>query len=225
VAGELIDRPGDLDEFTLAGVPGQLVNIELNASDTNPEVIALLTKPSTGSVLARATGGPPRKCTGRLTLEDADYTVRVDANSANATNRDSHGAYTLRVVPIDPRPEGRSAEYLPGDTVSGEALAPFADIDEYTFTLADSTRLRIYWDSPVVIYAVFAFGTLRDDTSGQRMWWSSDNLTVPGSSFPHTLTFPPGRYRMSVEVAMAAVRFGGGGCVPSVPYRFALTPE
>jgi hypothetical protein len=224
LTSEAIDRPGDLDTFTFRGEAGREISVFLGWSHPEYELIAHLSKagqagPST--IFTRAGGLElDGASTGRMTLEDADYVLTVDPAWAGQPHLTaSRGAYALRIFPIDRRPEGRSGQYALGDTVRGEPLYPAGDIDEYTFELDRTRRLRIFWNAPFTGPADAVAGVLTDDASGAVLWHAF-------GEGPATVTLPAGRYRMSV--LNPNVRVHSDVTIPRIPslsYRFALLPD
>lgn len=213
-SGEAIDRPGDLDVFTFMGEAGRVVNFFLGEPSPPGMVAVVRAEDSPApSRIANTRSGPlslDGPSTGRITLEGKRYTVSVESESASGA-----GTYALRIFPIDRRPEGRSATYTLGETVASEPISPAGDIDEYTFTLATSTRLAIVWDAPRDGPSRSVFGILYDANGTER--WNS--WVTHNSELVREITLAAGSYRLRIENP------NGGGDLPSMPYRFSFTPR
>ena len=151
-------------------------------------------------------------------------TDRDDPAPREPAGTESRGAYALRVFAIDRRPEGRAAEYALGDTVSNEPLYPAGDVDEYTFTLASETALRIFWkENPHVQPETAVWGILFDEGTGTRLW---SNFDSDQGAPIRRITLPAGRYRLSV--LNQNVRAGADlhmVRIPTLPYSFAFIPD
>ena len=220
VTGERIDRPGDLDVFTFAGEAGRTVNIFLGQPETNSGSIASLrpsgaTQPAYTSTYA---GSPALdgRSTGRIALEAATYQLTVEGEAMLRYPGRTQEPYGVRIFAIDTRPEGRSAAYVPGETVSAEPLYPAGDIDEYTFDLGAQTRLRILWDAPFTGPSDAVLAILRDDRTGGERWNSVVNVN---GELLRDITLPAGRYRLNIKNP------NGGGDRATLGYRFAFLPQ
>ncbi|HYW08489.1 MAG TPA: hypothetical protein VE913_16135, partial [Longimicrobium sp.] len=216
-SGEAMDRPGDLDVFTFTGEAGRVVNFFLGEPSPSG-LIARVRAEGSSEFLGMATRSGPLSLdglsTGRVTLEGKRYTLSVEHESVPAAPIGA-GTYALRIFPIDRRPEGRSATYTLGETVATEPLAPAGDIDEYTLTVATSTRLAIVWDAPQGNPSVAVFGILYD-ANGMERWnsWVTHNFELV-----REITLAAGSYRLRIENP------NRGGDMPSLPYRFSFTPR
>jgi len=147
VRGEMIDRAGDVDEFTFTAPVGA----EYNAFVQAPRAVQLEVAPVSGPVLAAATSsgadtGLFSHATGRFQVPAAGtYLVRV-AGTAPTQIADT-GAYRLFLYPVDRRPEHVSAAITPGDTISGEAIDLPGDIDEFTFSGAAGEEFNAFFQA------------------------------------------------------------------------------
>ncbi|HYC49979.1 MAG TPA: hypothetical protein VEB19_02605, partial [Gemmatimonadaceae bacterium] len=212
---ERIDRPGDLDVFTFAGVAGRDANIFLGWPITNGELGGIL-------VLDPVLGGPraipfssslDQRDVGRFTMEDRTYTWIVDPLGTQTTW--SSGEYRFRAILIDTSPETQPSAYVIGDTLSAEALSPAGDIDDFTFTVATETSMKAFFEGePMRVSSEII------NSAGTSVWQSLSII----SSQPFTL--PAGQYRLRVlghnDVIYREPFFDHP---PAVPYRFALTPQ
>ena len=144
VRGEMIDRAGDVDEFTFTATAA----FEYNAFVQAPRAVQLEVARLSGQVLATAKSsaadtGLFNHPTGRFQVPLAGtYIVRV-AGTAPSQIADT-GAYRLFLYQIDRRPEHVSATITLGDTVSGEAIDLPGDIDEFTFSGAAGEELNAF---------------------------------------------------------------------------------
>jgi len=134
ISGERIDREGDVDEFTFQATAGQRFNAFLQG----PRAFQLEVAPPAGNPIAILTAQPNdtallAHATGRFqTPQAGTYVVRVSGSGSHQVA--DTGAYRIYLYAVDPRPEHVAATIAPGDTVSGEDLAPAGDIDEFTFS-------------------------------------------------------------------------------------------
>lgn len=134
VAGERIDREGDLDEFTFSADAGAEFNAFLQASRAFNLEIA----PQGGAPFAIATADPADtvlfgRATGRFGVPQAGtYVLRVSGTGSHQVA--DTGAYRTYLLAVDPRPERAAAAITPGDTVAGEEIDQPGDVDEFTFS-------------------------------------------------------------------------------------------
>lgn len=199
LTGERIDRPGDLDVFTLQGEAGREVAVFLGAEAGRGAVFASLRPSSQAHTFIFLSSTWPSldaRSTGRIRLEAVPYTLVVDPNmyGPHVIGYSEGGSYALRIFPINRAPEGRSAAYALGDTVKGEPVYPAVDVDEYTFEVAAPTPVRIHWQTGDGMYAS-VFGALWDERTGANVW---NNLVTHNGQLVRQMTLPAGRYRMRV---------------------------
>jgi hypothetical protein len=195
VTGERIDRPGDLDLFTLTGPEGTQANLFLGSPIAAgvPATVRAPSHPfafihvhSQGTALDSIS-------TGRFTMESGAHEIAVNAYSLNTEHTGRTGEYSFRVWGVDRAPEGRSAAYTLGDTVTSELLYPAGDVDEYLFTLGAARRIGMYWDTPAAMGPDDAVaGRLVAVASNQVVWHS---WSTPRPAF---LDLPAGAYRFEV---------------------------
>jgi hypothetical protein len=223
LTGERIDHPGDLDEFSLVGQAGREVALFVGAEPGAGGMLARIQPTGPASLLysifsgALSLDGPS---TGRIVLRDLPYSVVVDPQMSSSGGASTIGAYAVRVFPIDRAPEGRPAAYTLGDTVSGEALRPAVDIDEYTFEVATPTPVRIVWSPENTDLENNVFGLLVTDGSEQHVWNSRQTFN---GALVREIRLAAGRYRLRIsdpnlgETAKVTSNFARG-------YRFAFIP-
>ena len=130
MSGESIDLPGDYDEFhvTVPDSSGANLAFELDAPGG---LVVTLINAATGSVVATGSGGG-RTATGRLSLAPGKYIVRVDA-SVQYDNSVVRGPYRLWFYRFGFGPEVVPDTFAIGDTVSGEVIEPWGDVDQLRF--------------------------------------------------------------------------------------------
>jgi hypothetical protein len=144
VSGEQIELPSDVDEFTFSGIAGEEVNTFFQAEDGSaatffeleilePAGTVLRTVQSLGtdtSLIQRATGTFKLPSTGT-------YRVRVQGTGSYADQ--SRGAYRFFLYRINRAPESAPATLALGDSLVNEAIDLPGDVDEFVFTVANST--------------------------------------------------------------------------------------
>ena len=155
VTGEAIDAPGDLDQYTLTGTPGQVIQAYFSRTPATGGVALQVVDPATDSVLVTLTGQTTETATGRVkipaggqaelrVLEGRNFGA-IPCTDALCTGAYSYaGAYTLRTVAIDSAPEIVPAAVVVGDSVLGETISPAGDIDQYQFTGTAGDTLSVY---------------------------------------------------------------------------------
>lgn len=142
IAGESIDRVGDVDEFSFTPGPGGLIAAFYQATATSRlEIVS-----DSGTVV-----GPPVEhradtalfdgTTGRLSLA-AGRPVKARVVSYGRTLSDT-GAYRLLLYAIDARPEHSPATLAPGDSVMTETIESPGDVDEFNVAVTDSLDLNV----------------------------------------------------------------------------------
>jgi hypothetical protein len=136
VGVEGIDFLDDVDDFMLRGAPNQEFavmlqgQIALQIYDTATRT-AIGSQGSVGFVQA----------TGRFVLPaSGEIGIRVIGALPSP--------YWFKAYPINRAPETASATIGIGDTVSGESIWPYGDIDEFTFSGTPGLRLRVYFQTP-----------------------------------------------------------------------------
>jgi hypothetical protein len=216
VSGEKIDRPGDIDVFTLSGQAGREVNIFLGwPAAINGEIYAHLDGTGLYLFTYAYTTSLETQGIGRLMLENKAYSFVVDPHwSAQYFMTKSQGDYAFRVFPIDRNPEGRPAAYVIGDTVSGEPLYPSGDVDEYTFQLNAPASLHVFWESEPLQ------GLLFDVSTGQAIW---GNYSTYNGQPVRDISLPAGNYRLELRNPLADAGIDPLGLKrATLTYRFAF---
>lgn len=203
VTGEAIGFPGDIDRFTFAGTAGQFVNVHLSAVGALPNgSLALQLFAPNGSSMGAAIGSivtdqdSVDRATGRRELPvTGTYTVEV--RGSDDRHREDIGVY--RVIPrlINTAPELRPAFLAPGDSVVGESLDEWGDVDEFFVTIADSTVFAVVVD----FGAPGVFGSVRMTLTDTATADTLGTLVVASQTLDATpgIILPPGTYRIRME--------------------------
>ena len=144
VAGEQIELPGDIDEFTFSGTAGEEINAFFQAEDGSQETyLQLEVLQPTGTVLrsVESIGTDTsllRQATGTFVLPSTGtYRIRVHRPSAYMDR--SRGPYRFFLHRINRAPENVPAPLALGDSLTGEAIDLPGDVDEFIFTAAQTT--------------------------------------------------------------------------------------
>lgn len=147
VDGEILDVPGDVDEFTVDGTvgaewivfaqsllgPRTVLNVQLVERGSGDTVSALPVTDPTAALEQRSTG--------RLRLpRTGTYTVRV--SSGDTFRPEVRGGYRLRIDAVDRAPESRGAALALGDTAA-DAIHSVGDVDEFTFTAPAGQQVNL----------------------------------------------------------------------------------
>ena len=144
ITGESIDPPGDVDEFTLSGTAGQQVNIfvEAESSATGGIQFSLLNPAGQvmSSISMRGPGGDLlSQSTGRFAFPaTGTYKLRFDGPV---------GPYRFFVYPVNPQPETHRASIGFRDSVETESIDVPGDIDEFTFSVTDSSGAILFYET------------------------------------------------------------------------------
>ncbi len=142
IRDERIDYPNDVDAFTFQDTTGAEFNVFLESSrpflvqvlsPTNSVLGARIDHDADTSLFHHGTG--PFQITGPGT-----HTIRVATGELPWLVADT-GSYRLILYRIDRRPERVPAGVQVGDTISGEAIDPAGDIDEFTGTATPGQSL------------------------------------------------------------------------------------
>lgn len=220
---ERIDYPNDVDEFTFQDTAGA----EFLAFMDSPRRVAMFVLSPTDSFIA-GRGITPDADTALLhhgtvlfqLKSAAPHKVRVRGGEPGQWLLADTGAYRLLLFPVDRRPENVPAAFQIGDTVSGEAIFPAGEIDEFTTTATPgqqlATRFRLL-ANPVPQFDYVSLEVL-DATTGASLSIQNSSQTagpfVPGSSF----TVPASG---ALRIRLGRVI---GSQTPRAPYEFFLAP-
>jgi len=140
--GETIDPPGDWDQFTVTGTPGEELGLLIHSDGSYPFYPSILLFNAASSDSMTTVGqdtrflGPFRvPANGRLTMAVFErpmvfFRECYDEYCGSAYRLVS--SYDVRLFRINRAPESIGAAYVVGDTAGGEAIDEPGDLDEYT---------------------------------------------------------------------------------------------
>ncbi|HTK55725.1 MAG TPA: hypothetical protein VL295_02795 [Gemmatimonadales bacterium] len=204
VTGETIDTPGDLDRFTFSGTAGQLANVHLsalgappggtlalqlyapNGATVGPEVVSTVADQDS---VDRATGRQPLPSTGTYTIE---------VRGLRDGHRDDVGAFRIAPRLLDPHPESLPDTFDIADSLVGESLDEWGDIDDFYFTIADS----VWIEFGVGIQALNGVGgairiSVTDVATGDTLAFRQ--VLTPAYETTNPVPAHPATYRLRVE--------------------------
>jgi len=148
IAGETIDLPGDVDEFTFSGVAGEEINVFLQAQNGSPETYLQLDALDAMGTVLRTTQSVGtdtslfQRVTGRFALLSTG-THRLRVTGVLSTIARDTGPYRLFLYQVSRRPETTPDTLAFGDSISGEAIALPGDVDEWRVTVPDSSGANL----------------------------------------------------------------------------------
>src|SRR6266576_4510 len=157
VVGESIDQPGDWDEFTVTGTPGQTMSVLFNGEQlyTGPYMYLRVFDPVTDDTLAwqpsqfHRIAGPFRiPASGQAKISVSEpmgfFRLCYTATCQSPPLYSFVGPYGFRVIAVNRAPETAPATFAVGDTVRGESIGTIGDIDEFTSTGTPGEQLTLY---------------------------------------------------------------------------------
>lgn len=206
VASQL-DHVGDVDEFRLEGTPGDTYNLFVDATGEAPHAVAVAVVDTVAADTLRtirlAAGARPLLDApiGAFTIP-ASGRLRVGVAGTAAHGGLYRGAYRLFAVRLDPAPENRAAEIAPAPIPLRSAIEVRGDVDEYHFTLADTTEMAFALARLGGASAGSAVqGTLTAPDSTTRLTLSAgvNYLGVPGTAYSPRVLLAPGRWTLRVQ--------------------------
>lgn len=195
VTGEALDFDGDLDEFYFTGTEGdQIVIFPRPGDGFNGYPYLWVYPPSdtlrnTAYTLARSFFWQP---THRFLLpERGRYAVQIEIHQGGGGEVPPM-PYELLVHKVDPAPESAPARYVIGDTITGEAIYPAGDIDEFVFDAVAGERFEVIFKSGEDTSPLHAIVSVVDGESGELLaGYSSDRdlvrLFIPPRTGPYIL--------------------------------------
>jgi hypothetical protein len=214
VTGESLDRPGDVDTYTVDATSGQRLIMRVVAAPGSPDGFYLL------SEIPYWQTSSGQYASHRYTIpETKTYPLRVVGDLLGQSEY-GVGPYELMVYASDPAPETASAAYTVGDTVVNEAIDLAGDIDEFTFAATAGDTLDVYFDAMdgsverdfvlIVENARTGESIFGAGTSG--LGGNAGTFVVPSTD----------SYRVMIDNLRTAMT---GDVDPSAvgPYRFAIT--
>lgn len=136
VEGEAISPVFDLDRFSFTTVAGRWYAIQLEAPGIIRSGLSLTSYfPGSGWALSDSLGQ-----SHLIATEARTYTMRLEAAPWHAG---SVGPYRFRVSETDRRPETTDSVLALGDTITGEGLEEFGDVDEFYFSASNADVLQL----------------------------------------------------------------------------------
>ena len=213
VTDEAVDFAGDVDEFFLQDTPGKEFSIWVNTLPPPDAITLEIVDPVTKDVIDTALQSYQVPATLRHRIP-ASGKLLIRASGGAST-----GLYGFEVRPINRAPESVSAAVALGDTISGEAISPEADVDEFSFTANAGQRVIAYLHSPT---APTTFeGLLLDlvDPSGILLGSVTSSSVQPFGTFAtFVITLPvSGQYQVRVS--------GNNQRGTQGAYRFLIQPQ
>jgi hypothetical protein len=149
VTGESLDRPGDVDEYTLSGAAGTELQILFYGLPGQSLDFLVATPVTYDSVKGMTLGGSGPTPTGRFRLPAGGQAkVRVYEHRVLGQEYTALGTYRFTVTPIQRAPESVAAAITLGEIVEGEAIATVGDVDEFTFTGTAGQTITAYFQTP-----------------------------------------------------------------------------
>ena len=177
ISGESIDLPGDIDEFTFSGTVGQQFNIFVQTAVQGPQGISMTLRDPDNQVLKTAQSFGPAsdlllQSTGRVALpKTGTYRLTFDGVA---------GPYRFFIYPINPQPETHAAAIAFRDSVENESIDVPGDIDEFTFSVTQSTGAALFYEANAAIEV-----SITNSGTGTQ---------TPIDSYYRTFTVSPGSY-------------------------------
>ncbi|WP_420130445.1 hypothetical protein [Longimicrobium sp.] len=145
VDGEVLDVPGDVDEFTIDGSAGEeWILFGQSLAQAGAVLRMELVERSSGQVIGTGTAAAPTpalesQSTGRVVLPRAGaYLVRIFAEQKEGVR----GAYRIRLDRVNRAPETRTAPAVLGDVLA-ETIGSVGDVDEFTFTAVAGQEMNV----------------------------------------------------------------------------------
>jgi hypothetical protein len=193
VVSERIDAPGDWDEFTVLGTPGQTMSVLFDGTDgfTGPWVYLRAFDPATDDTLAwqpsqfHRIAGPFRVPAGgqvKISVSQPAGFFRTCYYRSCGGLFNFVGPYGFHVLAVNRAPESAPAAFAVGDTVRGETISPVGDIDEFTSTGTPGEQLTL-WDRLTATSSLDSALVLEviDPVTGKSL--VGGNIAIMGSTF------------------------------------------
>jgi hypothetical protein len=228
VAGEAIDRDGDIDEFTFFAVAGQPFNAFIQATDGSAQTrLRLQVVDADGTVVGsvESDGAAPTllgQLTGRVTMRTTGvHRLRVMGGDFAASR--STGPYRLFLYPVNRRPESRPDTLILGDSVFGESIDFPGDLDIFSVIVPDSTgaNLRVELSSASVDPSLFA----QVATASGVPVIGAQSVGVGQSGISGRFHLDPGSYTVRVDGSQYAGQSRLRGSYRLWLYQFSDRPE
>ena len=225
ISGEALDVSGDIDEFTVT-VPdttGANLVFQFDGDTTSYGwATAQLIDAASGQVVSATSNARPgeRVSAGRLTLHPGRYIVRVDGFQTQSRST-SRGPYRLWLYGFSLGPEAVADTFAVGDTVAGESIAPWGDVDTFHFHGNRGQHVNL------------KFQGLDPSSSAELV----ASMTTPGpyDAYPNAAVYSSAaasalddHQTMRIELPVTGwynLTVLGIGGATQVPYRFAIVTE
>ena len=224
LSGEAIDLPGDVDEFRVTVRDTSGANLAL-AFDGQPasytSLVVRLVDAVTGQLVAQAATNQTaaRVFTGRIRLTPGKYLVRVDATDYYQDRPILRGPYRLWFYRFSFGPEMVRDTFAIGDTVSGEAIDPPGDIDQFHFHGLKGQHVNIALQG-LAAPSGGGFQAFITGPTGYSIVFSGTSAAALGDHQTLRVDLPAtGWYEIDVSGAGWADELAERG-----PYRFAVEP-
>lgn len=219
LSGERLDPIGDVDEYSFNGTAGVEYGLvgQTGTADLNGVVINRLLRPATGDTLVyRWTKGLDTGfdwSAGPFMLPATEtYLMELDSDADSSIERGYQGPYGFRIYPINRAPETVLPGVAVGDTILGEAIDVFHDIDEFQFTGVagqevefilqrlnaasnQELKMEVVDETAIQFVAVLSSFDLSERTTGRLVLSSNGIYTVRISSFVRRYIGP---YQVSI---------------------------
>jgi len=220
VRGERIDHPNDVDTFTFQDTVGAEFNAFLESS--RPFMLQVLS-PTNSGLAGRVDNDADTALfhhgTGPFQLTaSGTHTIRIETGVLPWLVADT-GAYRFILYRIDHRPELVPSAVQVGDTISGEAIQPAGDVDEFTAAATPGERLASWFRlsaDPVPPSAYMSFEVL-DPSTGELL---GRVLTAAAGDFAQGAAFTvPTSGALQIRIGRIP-----GAEAAAAPYEFFLGP-
>ena len=201
VLTEVLDREGDIDEFTLSFPSNRQLNAVISVPPAATGRFSLEVRNSSESLVggATATGTDTLAASGRSPLVAGTYHVTVrELDPFNPAPLRTRGPYQIRAYAINPAPETAPVTLNLDQLLSGEQIDPMSDVDTFAFAGVRGQIVRLRLDAAVPD----ALGSnLLDYTPGNM---PGTNVGVIASAPSGSASLPvelgtTGHYKVSVE--------------------------
>jgi hypothetical protein len=215
ITGEIIDRPGDLDIFSVVEDPRREVNL-FAWYERDEYFLAYLRIP--GEIFPIYTYPGPAsldgQSSGRVILQTGTRLI-VDASPGGGQELpQGTGRYSVRLFNINRAPERRAAPIALGEVVEGEPVYPAGDIDEFILQITETTPVVFMW-APAEDSGLTAFLW---DAAGKAAWYSRNSTNGVQE---REATLAPGRYRFQV-LNESVVPRAASSTAATLTYRFSV---
>jgi len=198
VISEALDYTGDIDEFTVHGTPGVLVDLVLERNSPEPILLGLDIF-DRGQWHGRAIldNNPANSSTGAMAIPlGGDIQFRVDIGAYQTGVRTTgRGAYRVRVLEIDPAPETAPVALTGTDSIIGERIEDFGDRDEFALAWPVAGLVNIVMRSSVAVDAPLRLDLTTATGDSVRTLFLPSVVTVIESG---QFSLPAGNYRVRV---------------------------